>query len=85
MSERNFVRRFVETVGITPGRYVRQIRLEAARRKLEEGDQQVARSRRPAASARKRRFAARSSRSWVCHHARTASDTEGAQRSARIS
>ena len=43
MSERNFVRRFVETVGITPGRYVRQIRLEAARRKLEEGDQQVAR------------------------------------------
>jgi transcriptional regulator GlxA family with amidase domain len=43
MSERSFVRHFVETVGITPGRYVRQIRLEAARRKLEEGAQQVAR------------------------------------------
>jgi transcriptional regulator GlxA family with amidase domain len=43
MSERNFVRRFVETVGMTPGRYVRQIRLEAARRRLEEGDLQVAR------------------------------------------
>jgi transcriptional regulator GlxA family with amidase domain len=43
MSERNFVRRFVETVGTTPGRYVRRIRLEAARRKLEEGDLQVAR------------------------------------------
>ncbi|MFE3293269.1 GlxA family transcriptional regulator [Rhodococcus sp. NPDC059234] len=36
MSERHFQRRFVEQVGMTPGRYVAEIRVEAARRALEE-------------------------------------------------
>jgi transcriptional regulator GlxA family with amidase domain len=36
MSERNFARRFKEAVGIPPAQYVSKIRLEAARRKLEE-------------------------------------------------
>jgi transcriptional regulator GlxA family with amidase domain len=46
MSERTFARHFADGVGIAPGHYVRQIRLTAARRKLEESDmplQQVAR------------------------------------------
>jgi transcriptional regulator GlxA family with amidase domain len=41
MSERNFARRFTESVGMTPAVYVSKIRLEAARRKLEENDLQV--------------------------------------------
>jgi transcriptional regulator GlxA family with amidase domain len=41
MSERNFARRFTQTVGMTPAAYVSKIRLEAARRKLEENDLQV--------------------------------------------
>lgn len=36
MSPRTFARRFRETVGMTPGRYVEHARLEAARRKLEQ-------------------------------------------------
>jgi transcriptional regulator GlxA family with amidase domain len=46
MSERSFARHFVEGVGIAPGHYVRQIRLTAARQKLEQTDlplEQVAR------------------------------------------
>jgi transcriptional regulator GlxA family with amidase domain len=42
MSERNFARRFTQSVGMTPAAYVIKIRLEAARRKLEENDLQVA-------------------------------------------
>jgi transcriptional regulator GlxA family with amidase domain len=41
MSERNFARRFTGSVGMTPAAYVSKIRLEAARRKLEENDLQV--------------------------------------------
>ncbi len=41
MSERNFARRFTQTVGMTPAAYVSKIRLEAARRKLEENDLHV--------------------------------------------
>ncbi len=41
MSERNFARRFTASVGVTPAQYVSNIRLEAARRKLEENDMQV--------------------------------------------
>lgn len=41
MSPRHFQRRFVEQVGMTPGRYVASIRLEAARRALEESDDSV--------------------------------------------
>lgn len=41
MSDRNFARRFGETVGTTPAQYVSKIRLEAARRKLEENRQPV--------------------------------------------
>jgi transcriptional regulator GlxA family with amidase domain len=41
MSERHFQRRFVEQVGMTPGKYVAEIRLEAARRALEESNEPV--------------------------------------------
>lgn len=41
MSERNFARRFAQTVGVTPAQYVSTVRLEAARRKLEENDLQI--------------------------------------------
>ena len=46
MSERSFARHFVEGVGLAPGHYVRQIRLTAARQRLEQTDlplQQIAR------------------------------------------
>jgi transcriptional regulator GlxA family with amidase domain len=36
MSQRNFARHFASSVGVAPGHYVRQIRLNAARRKLEQ-------------------------------------------------
>lgn len=42
MSERHFQRRFVEQVGMTPGKYVAEIRFEAARRALEDSDEPVA-------------------------------------------
>ncbi|MDH5257664.1 MAG: GlxA family transcriptional regulator [Gammaproteobacteria bacterium] len=38
MSERNFVRRFSDEVGTTPAKYVEQIRVEMARRCLEDTD-----------------------------------------------
>lgn len=38
MSERSFARHFAQGVGVAPGHYVRQIRLTAARRKLEQTD-----------------------------------------------
>jgi transcriptional regulator GlxA family with amidase domain len=43
MSERNFARCFKEEVGVTPGHYVECVRLEVARRLLEETDDNVAR------------------------------------------
>jgi transcriptional regulator GlxA family with amidase domain len=42
MSPRNFFRVFVRQVGITPGRFVEQVRVEAARRLLEESSRSVA-------------------------------------------
>ncbi|MEM6456521.1 MAG: helix-turn-helix domain-containing protein [Acidobacteriota bacterium] len=36
MSTRNFVRRFPQEVGVTPARYVEQVRVEAAQRQLED-------------------------------------------------
>ena len=41
MSERNFARRFTETVGDSPAHYVARIRTETARRKLEQTDLRV--------------------------------------------
>lgn len=41
MSERHFARAFRDEVGVTPARYVEQVRLEAARRLLEETDEGV--------------------------------------------
>jgi len=38
MSERSFARHFVDGVGMAPGHYVRHLRLNAARRKLEQTD-----------------------------------------------
>jgi transcriptional regulator GlxA family with amidase domain len=42
MSPRHFARRFRAEVGVTPARYVERLRLEAARRRLEESGQPVA-------------------------------------------
>ncbi len=42
MSPRHFARRFRAEVGVTPARYVERLRLEAARRRLEESEQPVA-------------------------------------------
>lgn len=41
MSERHFTRRFTEQVGVSPARYVADVRLEAARRRLETTDDTV--------------------------------------------
>lgn len=41
MSPRHFGRVFCQQVGMSPGRYVERIRLETARRRLEESDQSV--------------------------------------------
>jgi transcriptional regulator GlxA family with amidase domain len=42
MSPRHFARSFRAEVGLTPARYVERLRLEAARRRLEEGTEPVA-------------------------------------------
>jgi transcriptional regulator GlxA family with amidase domain len=42
MSPRNFARAFAAETGITPGRYVERVRLEAARRSLEDTSQPIA-------------------------------------------
>lgn len=42
MSPRHFARTFRTEVGLTPARYVERVRLEAARRRLEEGGEQIA-------------------------------------------
>jgi transcriptional regulator GlxA family with amidase domain len=42
MSPRHFARRFRAEVGLTPARYVERLRLEAARRRLEESGEPVA-------------------------------------------
>ncbi|HEY4895059.1 MAG TPA: GlxA family transcriptional regulator [Solirubrobacteraceae bacterium] len=42
MSPRNFARAFRAETGVTPGRYVERVRLEAARRRLEDGSASVA-------------------------------------------
>jgi transcriptional regulator GlxA family with amidase domain len=41
MSERTFARRFADEVGVTPARFVEQARVQAARRRLEEGHLQI--------------------------------------------
>jgi transcriptional regulator GlxA family with amidase domain len=38
MSPRNFARVFTRELGVTPARYVERVRVEAARRRLEEGE-----------------------------------------------
>lgn len=43
MSERNFARRFVDAVGLAPGKYVEQARVDAARRVLEQTDLDISR------------------------------------------
>ena len=42
MSPRHFARSFRAEVGLTPARYVERLRLEAARRRLEESEEPVA-------------------------------------------
>src|SRR5439155_16599982 len=41
MSPRNFARVFVRSVGLTPARLVERLRVEAARRRLEESEDSV--------------------------------------------
>lgn len=41
MSPRNFARVFVQQTGVTPARFVEQIRLEAARQRLEQGRETI--------------------------------------------
>ena len=41
MSPRNFARAFTESVGMTPARFVQRMRLEGARRRLEESEEGV--------------------------------------------
>jgi transcriptional regulator GlxA family with amidase domain len=41
MSPRHFARAFTAEAGVTPGRYVERVRLEAARRRLEETDEPI--------------------------------------------
>ena len=60
MSPRNFARAFAAETGITPGRYVERVRLEAARRELEDSSQPIATVAAAAGSARPRRCAVRS-------------------------
>ena len=43
MSPRNFARRFAEAMQVTPARYVQQLRIDAARHLLTDGQQPVAR------------------------------------------
>lgn len=43
MSPRNFARRFAEALGVTPARHVQQLRIDAARRLLTDGQQPVER------------------------------------------
>jgi transcriptional regulator GlxA family with amidase domain len=42
MSPRHFARMFVREVGVTPARYVERVRIDAARRQLEDGQEGVA-------------------------------------------
>jgi transcriptional regulator GlxA family with amidase domain len=42
MSSRHFARAFRAETGVTPARYVERVRLEAARRQLEEGEKPIA-------------------------------------------
>jgi len=42
MSPRNFARRFIETMKVTPGKYVQMLRIDAARRLLTDGELPVA-------------------------------------------
>jgi transcriptional regulator GlxA family with amidase domain len=42
MSPRHFARAFLAETGVTPGRYVEQVRLEAARRRLEDTTEPIA-------------------------------------------
>jgi transcriptional regulator GlxA family with amidase domain len=41
MSPRNFARCFKQEIGMTPAKYIMQLRLEAARRLLEDGDRPI--------------------------------------------
>src|SRR5262249_33788302 len=43
MSPRNFARVFKDQLGVSPGRFVLQLRIETARRRLEESTQSVER------------------------------------------
>jgi transcriptional regulator GlxA family with amidase domain len=42
MSPRTFARRFRHELGLSPGQYVQQVRVESARRRLEQADESVA-------------------------------------------
>ena len=66
LSPRQFARAFTAETGITPGRHVAAVRLEAARRMLDDGRPGSSRSRGPAATATARPCAAPSSAPSAC-------------------
>jgi len=43
MSPRNFARRFMQAMNVTPGKYVEMMRIDAARRSLTDGNQSITR------------------------------------------
>jgi transcriptional regulator GlxA family with amidase domain len=61
LSPRQFARVFAAEVGMTPGRYVDRVRLETARRRLEDTADGSSRRLAPAGTARRRRCAVPSS------------------------
>ena len=64
MSPRHFARAFGAETGVTPARYVERVRLEAARRRLEDTAEPIATIAAAVASAPRRRCAASFSARW---------------------
>ncbi len=78
MSPRHFARAFRAETGVTPARYVERVRLEAARRRLEDTSEPVARDRRRVRLRHRRDDAPR-----VPAHARTSAPPSTAAASTR--
>ena len=80
MSERHFIRRFTDEVGLSPARYVAAVRLDSARRELEQSHDTVA-----AIAARVGFGTAESMRrTFVRHLGASPESTAGASRTDRI-
>ena len=81
LSERHLLRRFTAELGITPARYVADVRVDAARRELEDGPTTPSPRSPPAsASARPSRCAARSCATSAPRPTTTADDSPTTER-----